>query len=529
MMPGIGSIREVGMSESATDSKLTARTAMLFILAHVILWTLVPTLVNRNLPLDTIEALAWGHEWRLGYDKHPPLSAWMLEIAAILGLRTDLAIYFLSQLLIGITFLLVYKLARQWLSQGQAVVATLVLEGIWFYSYPAPEFNVNIAQMPFWIGGIFAFWRAMQTRRLRWWILLGFCAAMAVLSKYLGGLMLLPMFIYAIWHPDRRKIWTSIGPYAAALTFILILLPHLIWMINDNFATVRYGLMRAGMTTSDAATTTRWTSHLLRPLEFLAEQAAMLIAPVILHLFSKPRRAATGSETNNESDSVIHSRQSKVFIVTMTLGPFLILAIIALLTAANIRSMWTAPMTSTLGILLSIYFPSTLSRQGRRQFLFAVTFVMLALPIAYAVSNLLADANPASGRRTSFPGRQIALDLTRQWHDQFHRPLTIAIGEEWLGGNLGWYSPDRPTLYHSADPRLAPWVSDEDVRRDGAIALWQLPRRKKQMPVAEDTFGSELQRRFPNMILLPPIDPNWDEKAGSEPSAIKVAFIPPQP
>lgn len=524
-MPAIGSTTEAGLAQAETDSTMTPRTAMLFILVHVILWTLIPTFVNRNLPLDTIEALAWGHEWRLGYDKHPPLSAWMLEIAAVVGLRTDLAIYFLSQLLIGITFLLVYKLGREWLSQAQAVVATLILEGIWFYTYSSPEFNVNIAQMPFWVGGSFAFWRAIQTRELHWWILLGFCAAMAMLSKYLGGLMLLPMFIYAFWHPERKKIWTSAGPYVAALTCLVLLLPHLWWMINDDFATIRYGMMRAGMATTDAARETPWTHHLLKPLEFLAEQAAILITPIILYLFSKPQRASKVI-ASNESQSISH--EARAFILTMTLGPFIILTAIALLTGANIRSMWTAPMTGTLGILLSIYFPSTLSLQSRRQFLFAVTFVMLALPISYAVSNLLADANPSSGRRTAFPGRQLALDLTRQWHEKFKRPLTIVIGEEWLGGNLGWYSPDRPMLYHSADPKLAPWCSDDDVRKHGAIALWQLPRRKKQAtPITEDTFGIDLARRFPNLIMLPPIDPDWDEKAGLHLSAIKVAFIPP--
>jgi len=32
----------------------------IFITLHLIIWTLVPTLTNNNLPLDTIEALAWG-------------------------------------------------------------------------------------------------------------------------------------------------------------------------------------------------------------------------------------------------------------------------------------------------------------------------------------------------------------------------------------------------------------------------------------------------------------------------------------
>jgi len=37
---------------------------------HIILWTAIPTIVNTNLPLDTIEALAWGNDLKLGYDKY---------------------------------------------------------------------------------------------------------------------------------------------------------------------------------------------------------------------------------------------------------------------------------------------------------------------------------------------------------------------------------------------------------------------------------------------------------------------------
>ena len=52
----------------------------LFLLSHLILWTLVPTFSNINLPLDTIEALAWGSNLDWGFNKHPPMSAFFPEI-----------------------------------------------------------------------------------------------------------------------------------------------------------------------------------------------------------------------------------------------------------------------------------------------------------------------------------------------------------------------------------------------------------------------------------------------------------------
>jgi len=38
----------------------------LLCLYHLIIWTAVPYFSNKNLPLDVIEALAWGQEFNLG-------------------------------------------------------------------------------------------------------------------------------------------------------------------------------------------------------------------------------------------------------------------------------------------------------------------------------------------------------------------------------------------------------------------------------------------------------------------------------
>ena len=51
----------------------------LFIFSHLLLWTLIPSITNTNLPLDTIEALAWGSNLDWGFSKHPPFSAFATE------------------------------------------------------------------------------------------------------------------------------------------------------------------------------------------------------------------------------------------------------------------------------------------------------------------------------------------------------------------------------------------------------------------------------------------------------------------
>ena len=81
----------------------------IFLFTHLIVWTLIPAISNHNLPLDTIEALAWGSNLDWGFNKHPPLSAFFLEIFYQIFGNLDWAYYFLSQLFVISTFLIVFR------------------------------------------------------------------------------------------------------------------------------------------------------------------------------------------------------------------------------------------------------------------------------------------------------------------------------------------------------------------------------------------------------------------------------------
>ena len=60
-------------------TKNTSKIFFLFLIIHLFVWTLIPSLTNVNLPLDTIEALAWGSNLDWGFNKHPPMSAFAIE------------------------------------------------------------------------------------------------------------------------------------------------------------------------------------------------------------------------------------------------------------------------------------------------------------------------------------------------------------------------------------------------------------------------------------------------------------------
>ena len=126
-------------------TKNPSKIFFLLLIVHLLIWTLIPSITNQNLPLDTIEALAWGSNLDWGFNKHPPLSAFAVEIFYQIFGSQDWAYYFLSQIFIVIAFYFVFNLANEIFNNRLlSLISVLLLDSIYFYNYTSPEFNVNI-------------------------------------------------------------------------------------------------------------------------------------------------------------------------------------------------------------------------------------------------------------------------------------------------------------------------------------------------------------------------------------------------
>src|SRR5437764_488987 len=99
------------------------------------LWTALATLSQPNAPLDLIEWLTWGHEWRWGYHKHPPFPAWIAEAFSLFSPGSLWTVYLASYLTTALCFWAVWRLGRELLPPRLALLAALSLEGILFFNY----------------------------------------------------------------------------------------------------------------------------------------------------------------------------------------------------------------------------------------------------------------------------------------------------------------------------------------------------------------------------------------------------------
>ena len=167
----------------------------IFAITHLIIWTMIPSLTNSNLPLDTIEALAWGSNLDWGYNKHPPMSAFFSEVFFNIFGSQDWAYYLLSQIFVVTAFYFVWKFSYMILENKlYSLLSVLILSSISFYNFKTPEFNVNVSQLPFWALTVYLFWKGLNFNKRIDWILFGFFSALGFLSKYLFIYILLSLF-----------------------------------------------------------------------------------------------------------------------------------------------------------------------------------------------------------------------------------------------------------------------------------------------------------------------------------------------
>jgi 4-amino-4-deoxy-L-arabinose transferase-like glycosyltransferase len=143
----------------------------------------------------------------------------------------------------------------------------------------APEFNVNVCQLPFWSLTVYFSWKIYTSKEIKFTdcFLVGLFAAIGFLSKYLFLYLLVSidlLFIYLIFIKRERKFDFK---YLITLeVFLIVLVPHLIWLNNNEFITITYGLARTGLEQSSLI------DHIKFPLLFLIKQVGLLIPFLIL-------------------------------------------------------------------------------------------------------------------------------------------------------------------------------------------------------------------------------------------------------
>ena len=123
------------------------------------------------------------------------------------------------------------------------------------------------------------------------------------------------------------------------IPFLLVLLPHLIWLTENNYITLTYGLDRTG--TGDQ----NLLDHIIHPLIFLGKQIGILIPFILMFLF-----------LNSKLKTIFNLNDNKLlFLLAINILPLALVFLTSMIMGVKIRTMWMTPFYLFFGVLINIH------------------------------------------------------------------------------------------------------------------------------------------------------------------------------
>jgi len=467
-------------------------------------WATLPLLVAPNISLDAAEGLLWGRHWLLGYEKHPPLQAWMLEAARLIFGPGPAAHVWMSSLCAVVCSWAVWRAARQIADERTAFWSAIGLQAVYFHNYTLPEFNPNVLQLPFFaLAGLFAV-HALRAGRARDWLALGAVLGTGMYAKYSVSLIALSIALFFIADRDARARLASPWPWAGAGLAAMIFAPHLAWLAAADARSVGYVLDRAQIAPDLAG-------RVLNIAEF-AITLLLIGAPLLFGLIAGRSRPAAPREAPWSS--------AERLALCLALGPLAITLLMGLLAGFRIKSAWLAPLWCYTPLALMLVLRIDTGARAFRRSAAVILFMACLAPAAYFGVNAGRPYLAGKPMRIHFPGRDLAEAMDAAWRAEFQTPLRMVIGPTLEAGSAAHYSAFEPVVRVNDDVIASPWASEALAREAGAVIIWDADREGDGIP-------AETRRRHPRARLLAVLELRHQTGAELPPARIGLAVIPP--
>jgi 4-amino-4-deoxy-L-arabinose transferase-like glycosyltransferase len=426
-----------------------------FAVLHVAVWTALPTLLYPNLPLDLIEALTYGREWQLGYDKLPPLPWWLVEMARYF-VGTDVAYYALAELSVMVALAAVWAMARKLVGPVGALAAVLIVDGLHFFHYTAVKFNHDVVELPFWAIAGWAFWASLRQGKTASWLVLAVSLGFAFWAKYFVLVLAVPLLVFLLIDRSAQPALKTLGPWLAVGMVLVIMSPHLVWLGHHQFLPFAYANARAVPPRSAV-------DYLFHPAEFVASQVFFLIpSGLIATPLWWPRRAQPAPRGTQYDQRIV---------AVLAFGPAATVIAGSLLTGRAVVAMWGYPLWLFLGLWIVITGPGI--DPMRLRYLVGIWAVVFIAYMAAFVGNYsVLPHYDHRYRAVLFPGAQLATTLVEKYREATGLTPAYVIASMWVGGNIAHYAPDHPRVLIDGDPRRAPWIDLLDLSAHGAVVVW---------------------------------------------------------
>ena len=234
--------------------------------------------------------------------------------------------------------------------------------------------------------------------------------------------MLISFLIYLLLNLKKnRKI--LVNYFLSVLISLIILIPHFIWLFENKFVTIFYGLSRSKTLDPEII------NHILNPAVLIIKQI-IILTPFIIMFFTLLKKIRFKIKINDKKT---------FYLISVTVIPVLLILLTSFFTGAKIRTMWITPFYLFFGTLFFTIFKKNIDLKKIKSFLVVFLIFFTISPLTYLSVSLFDQT-----KRTDYPGKEISRLVQNKWDDNFSNDIKIVVGDEWSAGNLSYHLPSRP-------------------------------------------------------------------------------------
>jgi 4-amino-4-deoxy-L-arabinose transferase-like glycosyltransferase len=469
--------------DALTDPARADRAVLASLVAYAVLWAAYATIAksSQGLHYDMAEVIAWSRDLQLGYLKHPPLAAGIVWLWFSVFPVAEWSYYLLAMTMPAIALWFAWRLSADYLDIEKRVVGIALLTLIPFFNFHALKFNVNTVLIPLWAMTTFWFLRSFETRSRLYAALAGIGAAGCMLGKYWSVFLLAGLALAALIDNRRAIYFRSAAPWITIIAGAIVLAPHVIWLVQHDFAPFGYAMYIHGAKP--------FGGTLISLLGYLGGSIGYVAIPLIIVL------VASWPSRTTLADMIWPSEPKRRLVAAAFWAQFLLPMLGAVASGTEITSLWSMPAWTLLPVLLLSSPKMTLRAIDTRRILVAAVAVPLAMLIAAPAIAVIVHRNgpqPAAAQ-----GQLLAMQLEQIWHQSTPRPLRYVGGDAEIAYSVVAYAYDKPQAVPGMPPPSATQLKQSGMAlvcfaEDNAC----ISAARAQAPPDSVVISSEIWRNY---------------------------------
>ncbi len=208
----------------------------LLILGYLAVHLAVRLLASPTLGIDDAEQALLAQRFAWGYEvRQPPLYTWLLlPVIGVLG-PTLLALSLVRYLLLGLTFLGIYGVARRWIADSRpAALAVLSYGSIYMFGYYAHHDLTHTTALAAAIAlSFYAFARLVERPSAPRYLMLGVCFGLGILAKWNFVMLALGLPLSCLLHRRFRPLVLDPRVLLALAAMALVVTPCALWVLGQ--------------------------------------------------------------------------------------------------------------------------------------------------------------------------------------------------------------------------------------------------------------------------------------------------------